>query len=66
MYGPHRVLPGRLSVTRSFGDIEAKYEPMGGMKGVLIAHPEIFTIDILENYDFIVLASDGVYDKLTN
>lgn len=24
--GPHRVLPGRLSVTRSFGDIEAKLE----------------------------------------
>ena len=22
--GPHRVFPGRLSVTRTFGDIEAK------------------------------------------
>ena len=39
---------------------------MGGMKGVLIAQPEIFTIDILDNYDFIILASDGVYDKLNN
>jgi len=23
--GPHRVFPGRLSVTRTFGDIEAKF-----------------------------------------
>jgi hypothetical protein len=23
--GPHRVFPGRLSVSRTFGDIEAKH-----------------------------------------
>lgn len=23
-FGPHRVLPGRLSVSRTFGDLEAK------------------------------------------
>jgi protein phosphatase 2C family protein 2/3 len=28
--GPHRVFPGRLSVTRTFGDIEAKLSEFGG------------------------------------
>ena len=40
-YGPFRVLPGRLSVSRTFGDIEAKMEKYGGKKGVIIAQPEI-------------------------
>jgi protein phosphatase 2C family protein 2/3 len=35
------VLPGRLSVTRAFGDIEAKLEKFGGNSGVVIAEPEI-------------------------
>ena len=26
VYGPHRVFPGRLSVSRTIGDIEAKME----------------------------------------
>lgn len=39
--GPFRVLPGRLSVSRTFGDIEAKSEKLGGKPGVVIAQPEI-------------------------
>ena len=39
--GPHRVLPGRLSVSRTFGDIEAKNPKYGGKDGVVIAQPEI-------------------------
>jgi hypothetical protein len=35
--GPFRVLPGRLSVSRTFGDIEAKIEKFGGKNGVVIA-----------------------------
>lgn len=41
LYGPYRVLPGRLSVARTFGDIEAKMEKFGGKRGVIIAEPEI-------------------------
>ena len=41
LYGPYRVLPGRLSVARTFGDIEAKYEKFGGKPGVVSAIPEI-------------------------
>jgi protein phosphatase 2C family protein 2/3 len=35
--GPFRVLPGRLSVSRTFGDIEAKLEKYAGKPGVVIA-----------------------------
>jgi hypothetical protein len=41
LYGPYRVLPGRLSVSRTFGDIEAKLEKYGGKEGVITAKPEI-------------------------
>lgn len=34
--GPHRVMPGRLSVTRTFGDIEAKLpELKGNPRGII-------------------------------
>lgn len=39
--GPFRVLPGRLSVSRTFGDIEAKKPKYGGNPRVIIAEPEI-------------------------
>lgn len=41
MLGPHWVLPGRLSVSRTFGDIEAKYTCYGGNPNVVIAVPDI-------------------------
>ena len=39
--GPIRVLPGRLSVSRTFGDAEAKLEYKGGNPNVVIAEPDI-------------------------
>ena len=67
VYGPYRVLPGRLSVSRTFGDIEAKFEKYGGKPGVVSAVPEIsqFTIDENVN-DCIVLGCDGIFDQLTS
>lgn len=35
--GPSRVLPGRLSVSRTIGDIEAKLRKYGGKEGVISA-----------------------------
>lgn len=66
MLGPHRVFPGRLSVSRSFGDIEGKNPMYGGNPNVLIAAPEIKAFKISAEFDFIVLASDGVFDKMSN
>ena len=39
--GPVRVNPGRLSVSRTFGDIEAKLTRFGGNPKVVVAEPEI-------------------------
>lgn len=64
--GPFRILPGRLSVSRSLGDFEAKIIEYGGNPDVLIAVPEIRAFKIHSDYDFILLASDGIFDKLSN
>jgi serine/threonine protein phosphatase PrpC len=53
--GPPRVKPGRLSVSRTFGDIEAKYPAYGGNPKVVIAVPEISKFTISPNFDFLIL-----------
>ena len=35
--GKEQIIPGRLSVSRTFGDIEAKFPKFGGKKGVILA-----------------------------
>ena len=59
---PWRVLPGRLSVSRTFGDIEAKDERFGGMKGVVVALPDITEIELNDEFNFIVIGCDGIFD----
>ncbi|CAG9326021.1 unnamed protein product [Blepharisma stoltei] len=65
-FGPVRVNPGRLSVSRTFGDIEAKIPSMGGIPNVISSVPEIMSFKITDEYDFIILGSDGIFDQLTN
>ena len=55
-----------MSVSRSFGDIEAKLSDRGGNPNVLIAEPEIKAFRIKKEHDFIVLACDGIFDKLSS
>jgi protein phosphatase 2C family protein 2/3 len=64
--GPHRVFPGRLSVSRTLGDIEAKDPRYGGNPNCVIATPDIKCFKIRSNYDFIILGCDGVFEKLDN
>jgi protein phosphatase 2C family protein 2/3 len=71
--GPYRVFPGRLSVSRTFGDIEAKLTQFGGLPGVVVATPEITSFKIKPDLDFLVLGckylnnpGDGIFDQLTN
>lgn len=40
-FGPHRVIPGRLSVSRALGDAHAKLKQLGGNPNVVIAKPDI-------------------------
>ena len=63
---PWRVLPGRLSVSRTFGDIEAKVEKYGGKKGVIIPTPDITEIELNNDFDFMVIGCDGIFDVLSN
>jgi protein phosphatase 2C family protein 2/3 len=66
LLGPVRVLPGRLSVSRTFGDIEAKDIQFGGKPGVIVAEPEIKQFRVQADHDFILMGCDGIFDKLTN
>ena len=63
---PWRVLPGRLSVSRTFGDVEAKNENLGGMKNVVVALPDITEMELDNDFNFIVLGCDGIFDVLSN
>ena len=63
---PWRVNPGRLSVSRTFGDVEAKLEKFGGLKGVVVATPDIVEYELNEQYNFIVIGCDGIFDVLSN
>jgi protein phosphatase 2C family protein 2/3 len=59
------VAPGRLSVSRTFGDIEAKHPDLGGMQGVVVCDPDISVFKNGTNeLDFLVFGSDGIFDKL--
>lgn len=61
-----RLLPGRLSVSRSFGDAEAKIKRFGGNPLVLIATPDIRSFKISSDHDFVMLGCDGVFDRMMN
>lgn len=64
--GVSRIFPGKLSVTRAFGDFTAKIKSLGGNSEVLVAKPEIFIYPICAEYEYVLLASDGVFDVLEN
>lgn len=65
--GPVRVLPGRLSVSRTFGDCQAKMEKYNGNPNVVISDPEIHHVSINDDDapDFILLGCDGIFDRLS-
>ena len=63
--GPYRVLPGKLSVCRAFGDAESKIG-IGGNPNVIISTPEIRSIKIDDKNDFIIMGCDGIFDKLSS
>jgi protein phosphatase 2C family protein 2/3 len=64
--GPTRVLPGKLSVSRTFGDVTAKFEKYGGNPKCVVAEPEIHKVTPDADLDFIMMGSDGIFDKLSS
>lgn len=61
IYGPFRVFPGRLSVSRTFGDIEAKREKFGGNPNVVVAIPDIKEFIIDDKMDFLLLGCKYIW-----
>ena len=57
-----------MSVSRTFGDIEAKLPKMDGNPHVVVAEPDItaFKINEKNKQDFIIIGCDGIFDKLDN
>jgi protein phosphatase 2C family protein 2/3 len=53
-------------VSRTIGDKEAKLVKYGGNPKVVIPDPDIIHIKISDSHDFIVLASDGIFDKISS
>ena len=64
--GPFRVLPGRLSASRTIGDIYAKVKELGGNDKTVISCPDIKIFRVTQEHDFIFIASDGVFDTMSN
>ena len=62
------MFPGRLSVSRTFGDIEAKLPKLDGNPNVVVAEPDItaFKITDKSKFDYIIIGCDGIFDKLDN
>jgi len=63
---PFRVFPGRLSVSRTIGYIDAKLVSRDGNPKVVIAEPDIYEIVITNEHDFLYLGCDGIFENLSN
>ena len=65
---------GRLAVTRAFGDFECKQIPIKNeetkekeLKNFVLCEPEIRTVTMNRaTDDFILLASDGLFDRFSS
>ena len=67
LIGPHRVLPGRLSVSRTVGDPEAKLKNFGGLPNIVINEPDIYSFNIdKDKIDYFILGCDGIFDQLND
>ena len=65
-FGPHLLAPGKLKVSRAFGDLDAKDEEYGGNPKVLIPDPHIKSFPIRPDQDFMFIATASVFEKFTN
>ena len=53
-------------MSRTIGDIEAKYEKYGGRQNVVVCTPDINEHKVSRDDDFILMGSDGIFDNLSN
>ena len=43
----------------------AKMEKYGGNPKCIISEPEIFTVPICDDLDFVLIGSDGIFDRIS-
>ena len=43
----------------------AKMEKYGGNPKCIIAEPDIFSVPISDNLDFVLIGSDGIFDRVS-
>lgn len=65
-YGPFRVDPGGLSVSRTIGDWPAKDASRNGNPNCVVPHPDVFELELNTRSDFMVIACDGIFDVVSN
>lgn len=66
IFGQTRIMPGSLNVSRTIGDIEVKCKRYGGAPGIVIAEPDVFAEEGQREYEHLLLASDGLFEGLSN
>jgi protein phosphatase 2C family protein 2/3 len=59
------VKPGGLTTSRSIGDADSKLKEKGGAGGVVVPDPDIYSLQLDQDLDFLLLGSDGVFDFVT-
>ena len=65
LLGPHRVNPGKLSVSRTIGDAKAKLEKFGGMPNIIVPEPDIYVYDFYkDDIDYFIMGCDGIFDRI--
>jgi len=58
---------GNLALSRAFGDFSfKKNSSLTAEEQIVTAHPDIIMKEVTDDHEFIVLASDGIWDVMTN
>jgi len=56
---------GSLAVSRAFGDFDFKSPANGGQEDWVLCEPYVNKLQILDTDEFLILACDGLWDKLS-
>ena len=60
------VVPGKIPTTRSIGDVEAKVKRFGGVENVILPTPEVTTVKITDEMDFLFIGNNSIFQTMTH
>lgn len=61
-----RIMPSGLRVSRCLGSAGSKLKECGGIPEAVISEPEVISVNLKENQDFLLLGSSGIFDYLSS